>query len=325
MGEWDAQQAVDQLVGRVDELGDLYYRMGFPREFIRVAGPLLPQLHEAIKSDSPSQLIQPLLDELRSVARFDPALDKTRRGALQATIDRARTGTPDSLQDLADAVDEIVNHWGDWPTQQQKDALDHLLWQLVYVEHENKPSDALFRETMAEQASAYLHSPFMHTRWLTRRLATGLLQADLSPLMQEATAVYDPLHVWGRLPGLWGVFIPGAISILFTGACLALAFFLYSSGSFWLAVGVVAYVVWRAVMRVLRRRELARARGRLMTIAARLQGIHEELLSGYCDVTAVRRRLTLLERRSIFVHSLIYPLLDLLAAKPHAAAPGREA
>jgi len=158
--------------------------------------------------------------------------------------------------------------------------LKEVLWNSVYAELSCKTEEPHFRETVRKAAKLYADNPWMRTPWLTTRLVTQLLDAELGPLL--AVANWPDKPPWAFL---MTVIVVAAASQIWRFSLLT-----------WLAIGLMAGIwVWHWVRASVR--------------ANRLRSIRAEVSAGDYYGEEVVRRLRECERRGAHVSTVIFQLL----------------
>jgi hypothetical protein len=184
------------------------------------------------------------------------------------------------LKSLESSIEFAVLNIADQEQDEKKRKLDAVLFSFVYVRHNYQPPDPYFVEGVTEEAETYLISPWMHTKWLTVFILRHLLDGEV------ARQVPERLSDKGLL-----------VSALAIG--LFVHFDLRPFALLW-GAGLLYYITTR-IWQMRKTRTLVACR--------------QEVASGNYDGHEVARRLRDLERRGIFVHSLILRLLELEAGE----------
>jgi hypothetical protein len=195
---------------------------------------------------------------------------------LREELDRGDGSLVTSLESLEGKVEDAVFNIADEHQDERKRSLDEVLWSFVYARHEYQPHEHHFIEGVAEEAKTYIDSTWMHTRWLSSFILRHLLDGEV------ARKVPAGVSQRGLLVSAVGI---GLLYYLNLGvfALLWLAAFLYY-------VGVTIWHTHKTKPLVV---------------------CQHEILAGNYDDAEVARRLRALERRGVFVHSLILRLLEL--------------
>ena len=195
---------------------------------------------------------------------------------LREELDRNDGSIVNSLESLEGRVEDAVFNIADEYQDERKRSLDGVLLSVVYARHEDRPHDYHFIEGVAEEAKTYIGSAWMHTRWLSSFILRHLLDGEV------ARKVPAGVSQRGLVVSAVGI---GTLHYLNLGvfALLWLAAFLYY-------VGVTVWQTHKTKPLVL---------------------CQQEILAGNYDGAEVARRLRDLERRGVFVHSLILRLLEL--------------
>lgn len=181
-----------------------------------------------------------------------------------------------TLESLESRIEDAVFNIADEQQDEKKRSLDGVLWSLVYARHEYRPHDRHFIDGVAEEAKAYIDSAWMHTRWLTIFILRHLLDGEV------ARQVPAGLSQKGSLVSIVAIGVLFYLNLWIFGFCVLAALLYYVGNTIW------------------------------HTHKTRpLVACHQEIASGTYDGHEVGRRVRDLERRDVFVHSLILRLLEL--------------
>jgi hypothetical protein len=324
--EWDGRKAVAALVDQTYELSELYSKLGFSPKFAELVSRIAPALLLASKEGADPTTIHSLLTELDSGIQWHGTnLNQQSTDSIASLLSNIReniaTGAAAEalLQSLASTLERAAETGAGWPAEYRKEQLDDLLWELLYAGHHHKLHEPPFRETVVEQISRYLTSPFMHTPWLTRRLVGNLVSADVETLARQL--VRDPSRWTARLALPWGAIVPAILSVIFLCLAVGAAVALYIADLAWASAAVIAWVVWREFWKRWRAGRLVPERAPLIRLALSLQAVRDEITSGHYDPLVTVQRLKRLERHDVVVHSYVYSLLNLDAEMRAAGRP----
>jgi hypothetical protein len=162
----------------------------------------------------------------------------------------------------------------------RKGVLKEVLWNSVYAELRYKAPEPEFRDTVREAAKLYADNPWMRTPWLTTRLVTQLLDAELGPLLGIVN--WPSKHFWAPV---------------LTAVVLAVASYFWRVPIFawFVIIPLVGINSWQWI----------RASAR----ASRLGSIRAEISGGDYYGEEVARHLREFERGGYHVSTIIYQLL----------------
>jgi hypothetical protein len=225
------------------------------------------------------------LDDLDQLFPRLPQSESVREQLLEAVsevrkeLDRGGSSLVRALRSLEGHIEDSVFNIADDEQNEKKQNLDEVLSSLVWARHQWRPRDTSFAEEAVEAANTYLHSAWMHTKWLTTFILQQLLDG------RAAVSVPTGLSQKGLLLSAVGI-------------GLLLFFKLGRFAAIWFAV--LLFYVGATLWRIHR--------------AAPLVTCRREVASGNYDAREVARRLRDLERRGFFVHSVILGLLELDSA-----------
>jgi hypothetical protein len=162
----------------------------------------------------------------------------------------------------------------------RKGVLKEVLWNSVCAELRYKAPEPEFRDTVRRAAKLYADNPWMRTPWLTTRLVTQLLDAELGPLLGIVN--WPSKHFWAPV---------------LTACVLAVASYFWRVPIFawFVIIPLVGINSWQWI----------RASAR----ASRLGSIRAEISGGDYYGEEVARHLREFERGGYHVSTIIYQLL----------------
>lgn len=181
-----------------------------------------------------------------------------------------------ALESLNIEVENACYNIADDAQDEKKRHLDDLLFSLVYIRHEYKPDNKYFVDGMVENVKAYLDNPWMHTPWLTKFILEQFLDTEVVKNIPEYPS--EKFRLW------------------VLGAMLCLIFFNFNFIGWLIFVLFVSHSLWIGWNR---RKTISLFEGR------------EEIKTGSYNGLELIRRFRELERKGIYVHSLIFGLLEL--------------
>jgi hypothetical protein len=301
--EWDGQAEVRKLIEKHTELRKVYERVGYhhwdEQELVGLANDTRSLLKNEEVNEGLAQhqildleLFNRRLDSLESILRKPSILEvQQAREPLLATLQQIRDDIKKDESNIRYGVDALVDQIQDisglrynYRLEENKRHLDDLLFDILFLEHHYKPETDNFREASHDVASKYLKSRWMFTPWLTSRMLTNLLRGDLflgKPKFYSAKFYYTMLAI---NIGIYLLFYYG-----FQWIALAILF---------LTGWISAQIVQDGIQHLFFLRRYSA-----------IQPIYGELFLDSYDSEEVVRRLHQLERRKIFVPSVIYSLL----------------
>jgi hypothetical protein len=300
---WDERKEIEKLIGSNREIGALYNTIGYNRfidcEFKR----LLDAVTALIQAERPTDAVGfvRLLDRLADLCedRRNPQPERVKQAILDAIAKLREDFEKDTLtlqtsvDQLKEEIEAAANLSQDFKARIKKEQLDKLLLEIVNVQHEyirRFVPDYFYlvlpHSLAPSSIQEYLDNPWMHIPWLTQTLLTIQLDADLTFLR--------PPH-----PSLW------KMSLAMIGA-IVLGFISWkwkSLTDYWFYVAMAGLIGWGFWPEI--------AFGRGMQKLSGLNSVRFEVANGYYDSRVLTRRLREEERKGLYVHSLIYPLLRL--------------
>ncbi len=220
----------------------------------------------------------------------------------------------------------------------EKEIFDNVLWSFVFYKHElgkqlsERPFTGLsIKEEIFENAKKYLDSKFIHNSFLTSSILTQAIDTELVPLECEVNGTTHPIigeisaqKVLGpAYPVKWSNFLPypwnklvsyGLSLIFFIIGILIISFFL-SADLNWIAWIITILLAWHYIHKIFLLINSTRIKRRLAELCANLRIIRDEVASHSYDGKVIAERLKKLENDGLYVHSLVYPLLELSAKK----------
>jgi hypothetical protein len=249
---------------------------------------------------------------------------KEAREELLAKITKVREDSQKENTELQSAVKELDEaiRWawfkdGECAFNEKVRQLDDLLWSLVYVRHENKPSDPYFTDGLAKEIKGYLDSTWMHTPWLTKAAVQHLLEGDIAKLYPYPGLDWNEPAWHFKWVLVCSTVVVGSLLLLW----YALQNWPIGRWPSYLLAACAAIIAWFFFTLDLYGVSWLRQYERARRTSTPLVQILSEVAKGSYHGPELARRLRDLEHKGICVHSLALALLELPQATPAKETP----
>lgn len=216
----------------------------------------------------------------------------------------------------------------------EKEVFDDVMWSFVFYRHELKkqlderPFTGLsIKEEIFEHAKKYLDSKFIHNSFLTNSILAQVIDTELVPLEYEVNGIAHPimgdianLKTFGPLapvnytnilPYPWNILVSSGLSLVFLIIGILAIIFFVSADLNWLAWIVGIFLAGHYVGKFLSAFNSAKIKVKLAVLGTNLRAIRNEISSHKYDGKVLAERIKKLESDGLYVHSLVYPLLEL--------------
>jgi len=215
----------------------------------------------------------------------------------------------------------------------EKEAFDDVMWSFVFYKHElKKQSDERpftglsVKEEIFEYAKKYLDSKFIHNSFLTNSILAQVIDTELIPLEYEVGGITHPMATsevraarfvgapvkWSNLlPYPWNKLVSAGLSLIFLIIGIFIIIFFVSADLNWLAWIFGILFAWHYIGKIFLSANSVKTKRKLAGLGANLKVIRDEIGSHSYDGKVIAERMKKLESDGLYVHSLVYPLLEL--------------
>lgn len=245
------------------------------------------------------------------------------------------------LREINARFEKIEHEYEDKPyddkyfkSSDEKEIFDDVMWSFIFYRHELKkqleerPFTGLsVKEEIFEYAKKYLDSKFIHNFFLTSSILAQVIDTELVPLEYEVNGIAHPMigeiaarNTFGPtypvkytnlLPHPWNKLVSSGLSLVFLIIGILAIVFFVSADLNWLAWIVGIFLAWHYIGKIFLSANSAKTKGKLAVLGTNLRVIRNEIGSHSYDGKVLAERMKKLESDGLYVHSLVYPLLEL--------------